>query len=96
MNCDGHNTDAHGLSRSIVLSRWQRAVIEQAGGSLKNFTVLWPQGDPYRIDTPANHLADDARREAVERVGAVISGSGKAAEVVPLSRFTVEEHLRNI
>jgi integrase len=30
------------------------------------------------------HLADDARREAVERVGAVISGNGKPADMVPL------------
>jgi hypothetical protein len=33
-----------------------RAVIEQAGGSLKDFTVLSPQLDPYRLDTPANHI----------------------------------------
>jgi hypothetical protein len=33
-----------------------RAVIEQAGGSLKDHTVLSVQVDPYRLDTPANHM----------------------------------------
>jgi hypothetical protein len=33
-----------------------RSVIEQAGGALKEHTVLSPQIDSYRIDTPANHL----------------------------------------
>jgi hypothetical protein len=27
----------------------------EAGGSLKSYTVLSPQTDPYRLDTPANH-----------------------------------------
>ena len=30
------------------------------------------------------HLGDDARRAAVERVGAILSGNGQSAEVVPL------------
>ncbi len=36
-----------------------RSIIEsardEAGGSLKDYTVLSTQIDPYRLDTPANH-----------------------------------------
>ena len=32
-----------------------RAALEGAGGSLKSLTVLAPQNDPFRVDTPAGH-----------------------------------------
>lgn len=32
-----------------------RAALETAGGSLKALTVLAPQNDPFRVDTPARH-----------------------------------------
>lgn len=32
-----------------------RAVLEAAGGPMKSLTVLAPQNDPFRVDTPAGH-----------------------------------------
>ena len=32
-----------------------RRLLDEAGGSLKDLTVLAPQNDPFRIDTPARH-----------------------------------------
>lgn len=32
-----------------------RAALESAGGSMKSLTVLAPQNDPFRVDTPAGH-----------------------------------------
>lgn len=32
-----------------------RATLESGGGSLKSLTVLAPQNDPFRVDTPAGH-----------------------------------------
>lgn len=32
-----------------------RAALESGGGSLKSLTVLAPQNDPFRVDTPAGH-----------------------------------------
>jgi hypothetical protein len=50
-----------------------RAILEAAGGSLKSLTVLSPQVDPFRLDTPANHrdgawLADAMERTRVGKI----------------------------
>jgi hypothetical protein len=45
-----------------------RAVIEQAGGSLKDYTVLSTQVDPYRLDTAANHVVGKWFAEQMERL----------------------------
>lgn len=50
-----------------------RATLESAGGSLKDWTVLSPQNDPFRLDTPANHrdgawLADTMSRLGIDRI----------------------------
>jgi hypothetical protein len=45
-----------GAMSALAPTNGLRAVIEQAGGSLKDFTVLSPQVDHYGIDTPANHV----------------------------------------
>jgi hypothetical protein len=45
-----------------------RAVIEQAGGKLKDFTVLSTMVDPYRLDTPANHAVGQWFAEQMVRL----------------------------
>jgi hypothetical protein len=45
-----------------------RAVIEQADGSLKDHTVLSVQVDPYRLDTPANHVVGKWFAEQMTRL----------------------------
>jgi hypothetical protein len=45
-----------------------RAVIESAGGSLKDHTVLSVQVDPYRLDTPANHGVGKWFADQMERL----------------------------
>lgn len=46
-----------------------RATIESAGGSLKNWTVLSPQVDPFRLDTPANHRDGQWLAGTINRLG---------------------------
>ena len=43
------------LQRNGNGSNGLRAALESAGGSLKDWTVLSPQVDPFRLDTRANH-----------------------------------------
>jgi hypothetical protein len=45
------------------------AVIEELGGSLKDLTVLAPQRDPFRLDTPANHRLGEWLAEAIGTLG---------------------------
>src|SRR5262245_45903800 len=56
--CNGHN--GHEPSRLL-------AALESLGGSLKSWTVMSEQSDPFRMDKPANHrdaawLADTMAR----------------------------------
>lgn len=46
-----------------------RATIESAGGSLKAWTVLSPQVDPFRLDTPANHRDGQWLADIMNRLG---------------------------
>ena len=52
----------------LALATGLRAVIEEAGGSLKAHTVLSAQVDPYRLDTPANHVVGKWFAEQMERL----------------------------
>jgi hypothetical protein len=45
-----------------------RAVIEQAGGALKDYTVLSVPVDPYRLDTRANHVVGKWFAEQMHRL----------------------------
>jgi hypothetical protein len=46
-----------------------RAILESAGAPLKSMTVLSPQVDPFRIDTPANHRDGAWVRDTMDRLG---------------------------
>jgi hypothetical protein len=43
------------MSGSSPLHAALDKVIAEEGGSLKDFTVLASQNDPFRVDTPARH-----------------------------------------
>jgi hypothetical protein len=44
-------------------------VIAEQGGSLKDLTVLSPQRDPFRLDTPANHRLGEWLADAAASLG---------------------------
>ena len=44
-----------------------RAAIEELGGSMKDWTVLSEDRDPFRLDTPANHRDAAWLRDAFEQ-----------------------------
>ncbi len=71
-------------STSTTTKSALRSIIESArddtGGSLKEFTVLSVQVDPYRLDTPANHEV----------------GRWFAAQMDRLNLLTQQLHLRGI
>jgi hypothetical protein len=46
-----------------------RAALEMAGGSLKDLTVLAPQNDPFRVDTPARHRDGAWLANTLDRLG---------------------------
>lgn len=73
-----------GSSTSTTTISALRSIIESArddtGGSLKEFTVLSAQIDPYRLDTPANHEV----------------GRWFAAQMDRLNLLTKQIHLRGI
>lgn len=46
-----------------------RAALEAAGGSLKSLTVLAPQNDPFRVDTPAGHRDGAWLANTLDRLG---------------------------
>jgi len=48
---------------------------EEYGCSLKDLTVLSPQRDPYRLDTPANHNVGRWLAGAIESVGHSVTAS---------------------
>jgi hypothetical protein len=45
-----------------------RASLEAAGGSMKSVTVLAPQNDPFRVDTPAGHRDGAWLRDTLDRL----------------------------
>jgi hypothetical protein len=50
----GHSVDAATDNVSALRRALEDAIAEE-GGSLKDFTVLAAQNDPFRVDTPAGH-----------------------------------------
>ena len=52
-----------------------RAVKDETGLSLGDLTVLSPQLDPYRLDTPANHECAKWFRDQMEACGLLRRGS---------------------
>jgi hypothetical protein len=57
-----------------------RAVLDAYGGNLKDLTVLAPQNDPFRVDTPAGHR----------------DGEWLANMLTKLGRITEQHHLRGL
>ena len=46
-----------------------RATLESGGGSLKSLTVLAPQNDPFRVDTPAGHRDAQWLTDKIDTLG---------------------------
>ena len=46
-----------------------RAALESLGGSLKSWTVMSDQSDPFRMDTPANHRDGAWLADTMNRLG---------------------------
>lgn len=46
-----------------------RAAIESLGGILTSATILSPQVDPFRLDTPANHRDGKWLADAMDSLG---------------------------
>jgi hypothetical protein len=51
-----------------------RELSEQSGESLKDLTVLSPQNDPFRLDTPANHVRGKWLRDGMALCGLMRPG----------------------
>lgn len=46
-----------------------RAALDNSGGSLKSLTVLAPQNDPFRVDTPSGHRDGRWLRDTLDGLG---------------------------